>query len=296
MSRLPLLGLHLLLPLTAEALRVQSWHGPASHGQNVTLPPIPTLFCFCVARPSPVDVETLIAQLDMGMITRCDAYAVYSNVSAVQLLGAERVARLNLSSDGLAVNGSMDVAMDPTYHSALNAPIFHQVWQRIFREATYRKYDWTVKVDPDTAWLPDRLRWVLLTHPVGTFRGLGQSHPLSPRAAALGNGGSDCLDMLGPLMVINREAMGFMEALWHLVLGNNIPREDAMILNFMQWVCKCDEPEPRLLAAQECPLSKSVPCSEKVGVHLGLKRAAGLAVSAYALHACPASPDRAMTR
>merc|ERR1740121_710691 len=35
---------------------------------------------------------------------------------------------------------------------------FMRVWQQVFEDGKYKSYDWTVKVDPDTVWLPDRLR------------------------------------------------------------------------------------------------------------------------------------------
>mmetsp|Transcript_166164 Transcript_166164/g.403734 ORF Transcript_166164/g.403734 Transcript_166164/m.403734 type:complete len:225 (+) Transcript_166164:2-676(+) len=219
------------------------------------------------------------------MLTACDAYAVYSNVSAVQLLGPQRVASLHLSSDGVAVKGSMDVPKNLDFHTADNAPVFHQVWQQVFKEATYRRYDWTIKLDPDTVFLPDRLRGVLLTHQVGRFRELGQDHHISPFAAALGNGGRDCSDMLGAIMVINREAMAMMQELWHLVLQNNVKREDSMILVFMTRICKCDEPEPRLLLNRDCQLSPSVPCRERVAVH-GMKSAKAMWEATAELSRC----------
>lgn len=269
-----------LLGLGTNALVVQNRRSEGGRNESAG----PTLFCFSVARPNTHDVETVKVQLLFGMLNRCEAYAVYSNVSSAELLGADVMAKVNLSSDGVAVSGSMEVPLDPQYHSALNAPVFHQVWQQVFKEGTYRRHDWTVKLDPDTVFLPDRLRWVLRQHHVGAYRERGQTHDRLPTAAALGNGGTDCQDMLGAIMVINREAMWVMEMNWHDVLNNNIKREDAMILNFMQWYCRCDEPEPRLLMGL-CELSQRVPCQERVAMHPH-KTADLMVKSAYALHTC----------
>lgn len=54
-----------------------------------------------------------------------------------------------------------------TYHTAegefsANADVFLRVWQQVFEDAIYKSHDWTVKVDPDCVWLPERLRTRLL--------------------------------------------------------------------------------------------------------------------------------------
>lgn len=39
-----------------------------------------------------------------------------------------------------------------------NANVFAEIWRQVQYDGRYRNYDWTVKVDPDTVFFPDRLR------------------------------------------------------------------------------------------------------------------------------------------
>jgi len=39
-----------------------------------------------------------------------------------------------------------------------NANGFMNLWKQVFEDKLYKSYDWTVKVDPDTVWMPQRLR------------------------------------------------------------------------------------------------------------------------------------------
>jgi len=45
-------------------------------------------------------------------------------------------------------------------------------WEKVFEEAAWERFDWTVKVDVDTVFLPQRLRYVLLSHPDTHPRGM----------------------------------------------------------------------------------------------------------------------------
>merc|ERR1739836_331063 len=50
-----------------------------------------------------------------------------------------------------------------------NTPIFIAVWAAVVQEGRFDFHDWTVKVDPDTVFFPDRLRSILQTHPTAGF-------------------------------------------------------------------------------------------------------------------------------
>jgi len=249
-----------LLTLSANALLWPSW--PRSFAPSRR----PSFFCFVVVRPNTYEVHTAKVQLDRGMLTACDAYAVYSNVSALPLLGSERMASPNIWSDCAAVKGSMDVAPDPHSRTTANAPVFRQVWQHIFKERIYLDYDWTIKVDPDTFFFPDRLRHVLRTHHASNISETRRGHDQSSRAIVLGNDGTDCLKVVGAIEAINKEAVTIMKERWHEVLDQSIPQEDAMLQVFAARTCKCREIEPRILSAA-CPSTKNVPCAEIVAMH-----------------------------
>lgn len=254
-------GLPLLLLLLLSArgsLAVLQLHGGAplgpSGGDEAQDPRhVPTIYCFIAAMPRPKEIELVRAHIDLGMLTGCDGYAVYSNMSVGQLLGPDYETRV---PGGVAVAGSMDAPHDPEFHSTLNGGVFRQVWQQVFRDGAYKNYDWTVKIDADTAWVPSALRKVLADHkPVQSPWGMRQDPSVAPGAEALGNGGEDCMDLKGAFIAVNRQAMDFMVANWMAVVGANNPREDSMILVFMRNFCNCVYPEPRLSLRAECPLS-----------------------------------------
>merc|ERR1712217_53618 len=84
----------------------------------------------------------------------CDAYSVYSNKS-IELIPGHRTRIID--SDLVAPLGGI-------YHTALNTPVFMELWSRVLRDGIFDHYAWTVKVDPDTVFLPDRLRGLLQNH------------------------------------------------------------------------------------------------------------------------------------
>merc|ERR1712217_771855 len=45
-----------------------------------------------------------------------------------------------------------------SWSSWVNTGSFVKVWEDVRRDGLWRSHDWTVKVDPDTVFLPDRLR------------------------------------------------------------------------------------------------------------------------------------------
>jgi len=81
----------------------------------------------------------------------CDAYAVYSDVEVS--LG-----------DGLVtqklddVEGDFKFAKRKLTGSWVNTGMFTQAWKAIGRAGTYANYDWTVKVDADAVFFPEKLR------------------------------------------------------------------------------------------------------------------------------------------
>merc|ERR1712232_678900 len=75
--------------------------------------------------------------------------------------------------------------------------ILDELWTRVVAENRYQKYDWTVKVDPDVVFLPDRLRMALLSSKM--LLGLAQEEPIFLSSCGKGPG--------GPLEVLSRWAV-----------------------------------------------------------------------------------------
>ncbi|CAE8604897.1 unnamed protein product, partial [Polarella glacialis] len=84
----------------------------------------------------------------------CDGFAVYSNTT-VQLAP-------NLVSRVVDSNLHCDYGGDS--NSALNAWIFMAVWRQVIIDGDYLNFPWTVKVDPDAVFFPNRLRPLLREH------------------------------------------------------------------------------------------------------------------------------------
>jgi len=183
----------------------------------------PLLFCFAVVAPGTYEPQMVAMQYLEGTgIFGCDGYRVVSNISAELLFGN---ASLKLPSNISArpfplfrripvsivdVNlwvklqpGPMywDAAMNAWVHGSkhlVNAPVFIDVWDKIFSDGEYTKYDWTIKLDVDAFPVPMRLKEVL--------RGYTQ-HPSQPMY--MQNTAADVYGnfLHGPIEVLSKAAM-----------------------------------------------------------------------------------------
>merc|ERR1712045_906584 len=102
------------------------------------------------------------------------------------------------SSTGQPVAGhpTIKLGADPTtkgsWGSWQNTEIFLKAWDHIVQEGVYRQTDWTVKIDPDTVFFPDRLKGHVSQRPsrAAYMQNTAGPHPL-----------------LGPIEVFSREAV-----------------------------------------------------------------------------------------
>jgi len=126
----------------------------------------PSIFCWSVVVPNTYEVELLRQQLANKLLSGCDGWAVYSNVSLLELFAGTNSSGLNLDTgySSAAISGSMLTGHAGPWNSALNTPIFIQVWRHILSEGIFDLYDWTIKVDVDTVFLPQRVKQVLQRH------------------------------------------------------------------------------------------------------------------------------------
>mmetsp|Transcript_121249 Transcript_121249/g.343523 ORF Transcript_121249/g.343523 Transcript_121249/m.343523 type:complete len:382 (-) Transcript_121249:238-1383(-) len=110
------------------------------------------LYCFALMMPESYEQGLLSMQFkEHTSVFACDGHAVYSNRSIEVIPGhATKV----VHSDLVAPIGGV-------YRTALNTGVFLQLWSQVIRDGLYLDYQWTVKVDPDTVFLPDRLRGML---------------------------------------------------------------------------------------------------------------------------------------
>jgi hypothetical protein len=127
------------------------------------------MFCFSVYThntgvPKPNHELQLLSmqRAQKKSIFACDDQAVYSDVQA-DLGGGLFTIQVH------DVEGDFHFAKRKETGSWVNTGMFKQVWKQVGQEGSYKRYAWTVKVDPDAVFLPHRLvqRIHLLPRPRG---------------------------------------------------------------------------------------------------------------------------------
>jgi hypothetical protein len=114
----------------------------------------PSLLCFSVIRPEGYEIGLVGAQLDRhAAIFACDSTLVFSNGPSIRIgtMDTVSIPTESIGMGNLAVEGE-------TTNSWLNTAIFMEVWHWLVKDGRWRSYDWTVKVDPDAVFFPERLR------------------------------------------------------------------------------------------------------------------------------------------
>lgn len=118
--------------------------GPPAQAQG----PIPgsTLYCFSLMVPGSYEEGLLQWQVTAhaGIFT-CDNYQVFSNVTK-DISGVQTY----------SIGGTLQVPYHDIY--ALNTDVFLRLWQVIKYVGLYQHYDWSIKVDIDCVFFPDRFR------------------------------------------------------------------------------------------------------------------------------------------
>ena len=121
------------------------------------------LLCVAIVKPTnqPGDkeLELLYMQREHRLgIFACTKAVVLSNTDVLPLPksgdATEPIKALKMT------DSSMDVAYGGEWHSALNAPLFAEIWRNFLTQSnmqTLGEWDWLVKVDVDTVFIPHRL-------------------------------------------------------------------------------------------------------------------------------------------
>jgi len=114
----------------------------------------PTLFCWSVSRNSGYEADIMRNQLKAGAgIFGCDGFAVVSESEWNVGWGpGERIGEVNaVIFNGAGVGTSKD-------GTAANAELFMNAWEVVLKKTHVMKFDWIIKVDPDSVVVADRLR------------------------------------------------------------------------------------------------------------------------------------------
>jgi len=145
---------------TSQTIEIES--------QDAQQHPADTMFCFSVytnntgTSKKSHELELLTQQRARTVsIFACDASAVYSDVGVSLGGGANTIKVDDKEGDFHFAHRKKKDGQGPW----VNTGLFKQVWKAVGESSTYKKYDWTVKVDPDAVFLPARLkprvRWLI---------------------------------------------------------------------------------------------------------------------------------------
>jgi hypothetical protein len=120
-----------------------------------------SLFCFSVytfnvgTTKKNWELDLLRTQLQVGAsIFGCGAWDVYSDVK--EMLSPGPPLRLDTKKVD-DVEGEFHILKRKHNQGWVNTPFFYQIWKRIRSDGRWQHRDWTVKVDPDAVFLPQRL-------------------------------------------------------------------------------------------------------------------------------------------
>jgi hypothetical protein len=157
-----------------------------------------SLFCFVLFMPSSDEEGLLTAQLRGGRgVFECDSYKLYSNVSKTLDEGEDKTAEVSVVQTSLTAEYGQ-VTLDDGSHfmTAFNTEIFIKLWAQVVSDGGYMDFDWSVKVDADTVFLPDRLRAIVSS---GAFANANEGAGVFLSNCKLG--------LHGPVEVVSQRAL-----------------------------------------------------------------------------------------
>jgi len=164
----------------AGAASARHPHSPAHRAPARTASPAPdapalrgvsSMWCFVLMMPGGYEPTLILEQFGRRIgVFACDGYAVFSNDTA-----ALAELRFDEAADGgggrdlftSPIGGPLQVQLGGKWHTAMNTEVFVRVWASVIRLGRFQQYHWTVKADPDTVFVPSRLRQLLATEPAG---------------------------------------------------------------------------------------------------------------------------------
>jgi len=135
-----------------------------------------SLFCFTIVTPHTHEPSLVQAQHKSGIgIFQCDGYLVFSGRKFPRSVGADLETFYEIDA-------------------------FHRVWDDVLVDGRYRIFEWTVKLDPDTVFFPERLRHHLarLRPPANTSMYIKGSPGAGPRWE---------VGFAGPVQVFSEKAL-----------------------------------------------------------------------------------------
>lgn len=115
-----------------------------------------SLYCFSLVVPWTYEPAMIRMQWELrASIFECDEMAAYSNKEWEVAPGVKT----------RVVNSNLQCEQGGEFGTALNTAIFMAVWDAVLHDGRFSKHAWTVKVDPDAVFFPNRMRAIVPSHP-----------------------------------------------------------------------------------------------------------------------------------
>jgi len=174
----------------------RSFDGPAS----------PSLFCWVFIITKSAEPSLMRVHLDRGVgIFGCKRHIVFADDD------------LYLSTPSGAVSEVVPLPGQPAWHGPVpgstalvwhNTDVFARAWNWIHQAGPHLTHDWTVKVDPDTVFLPGRLQRQLLDRykPSGVFQSYDTWKYLDPKVPMYLVNCRQWYSLQGPLEIFSQGA------------------------------------------------------------------------------------------
>ncbi|CAK0867292.1 unnamed protein product [Prorocentrum cordatum] len=217
------------------------------------------LMCFLVMQSSTDELPLVQNQLRTGAgIFACDAFVVFSDkIMQIGEYGILPTALMTTIIPGISLQ-----APAGTLSHIINSRIFLHAWQLLSEEVCFNETDWSVKVDPDTVFMPRRLRPRLP-------KGWGSSEPAGIYMRNCEVAAPTDLGFYGAVEVLSRRAVLAMLAgldeckvnlavngLNYLAFG-----EDLFTQMCLDYVSAARRYDPGLLSDALCGSRPSADCS-----------------------------------
>jgi len=156
-----------------------------------------SLLCFSVMRAGGYELELARMQARNGVsIFACDGFAAFSDARVLVV----RKAPADVWTTALGVNLHASVGLKS---HLLNTEIFLTAWESPSIRGRYARHDWTVKVDPDAVFFPDRLRGHMALTWAWDYPGLKTNGMYIRNCRPLADG----LGLYGAIEILSRRAV-----------------------------------------------------------------------------------------
>ncbi|CAE7215303.1 DNAJB8 [Symbiodinium natans] len=118
----------------------------------------PSLFCFSVIGQRQADLLSNLFLEGIGLFG-CDEYMLFSSLPAEELFKNSMSAHPTWPTSGPVVH-----LLSHSVDMPLSMAAVREVWHRVSEDGRYKRFNWILKMDPETVFHPDRLRDILSLH------------------------------------------------------------------------------------------------------------------------------------